>query len=73
MFKIIIEELFTHHKGKILGIFIGLLFSILVITMGLLKTVFIFVCIYIGYLVGKRLDDSESFYNLLDDFFKKTY
>lgn len=66
----IFEELMTHHRGKTLGIVMGLLFSILVITVGLLETVFIVVCIYIGYIIGKRLDDNESFNDLIHKLFK---
>ncbi|NLT94559.1 MAG: DUF2273 domain-containing protein [Clostridia bacterium] len=66
----ILEELLTHHRGKTFGIAFGLLFSILVITVGLLETVFIAICIYIGYIIGKRLDDNESFNDLVHKLFK---
>lgn len=67
----IIEELFTYHKGKTMGILLGLLFSILVITIGLLETIFIGVCIYIGFVVGKRLDENETFYDLINKVFRE--
>ncbi|KJS84893.1 MAG: hypothetical protein JM58_09975 [Peptococcaceae bacterium BICA1-8] len=66
----IIEELLTHHRGKTIGILVGLIFSILVITVGLLETVFITVCIYVGLIIGKRLDDNESFNDLVQKLFK---
>jgi uncharacterized membrane protein len=68
--KNIFEELMTHHRGKTFGIVLGLIFSILVITVGLLETIFIAVCIYIGYIIGKRLDDNESFNDLVHKLFK---
>lgn len=66
----IIEELFTYHRGKTIGVLIGLIFSILVITVGLLETVFIAICIYIGFIIGKRLDENESFNDLVQKLFK---
>jgi len=66
----ILTELVTHHWGKTLGILLGLLFGILVIFIGLLETVFITICIFIGYLVGKRLDENDSFYELINKYFR---
>ena len=70
MLEKIFQEILIHHRGKTIGILSGLLFSTLVITLGLLETVFIVVCIYVGYLIGKRLDDYENFQELLDKIFK---
>ncbi|MFZ5943394.1 MAG: DUF2273 domain-containing protein [Bacillota bacterium] len=67
----IIDELLTNHRGKTLGIIIGLVFSILVITVGLLETVFITICIYIGFVIGKRLDENESVNDLIFKLFKE--
>jgi len=66
MFEKLIEELLIYHRGKTIGILIGFLFSILVISIGLLETVFIAVCIYIGFIIGKRLDENESFQDLVN-------
>ena len=70
MFEKIFEEILINHRGKAFGIIIGLLFSILVITIGLLETVFIMLCIYIGYIVGKRLDDNDNFQDIVNKIFK---
>lgn len=69
-FRNILEELMTHHRGKTIGIVGGLLFSVLVITVGLLETIFITLCIYMGYIIGKRLDDNETFDELVHKLFK---
>ncbi|MBF7082095.1 DUF2273 domain-containing protein [Desulfallas sp. Bu1-1] len=45
------------HRGKILGALAGLLFSLSVIFWGFFKTLFIIVFVFLGYLVGKQLDD----------------
>ena len=70
MLEKILTDLVTHHWGKTLGILLGLLFGILVIFIGLLETVFITICIFIGYLVGKRLDENDIFYELINKYFR---
>ncbi|SMB94861.1 Small integral membrane protein [Desulfonispora thiosulfatigenes DSM 11270] len=73
MLEKILDEVLTHHKGKFFGILIGLLFSVLVISVGLLETIFIAVCIYIGFVVGKRVDQNESFYSIIDKVFRERH
>lgn len=63
-------ELLHHHRGKIFGIALGLTFGLLVIFIGFLQTVFIACCIFIGYIIGKRIDDNEGFRELMDKIFK---
>lgn len=66
LFLIIMEE----HRGKAIGIILGLLASILVITYGFWRTLFIIFCIAAGYLIGKKLDENQSFDNWLRKVFK---
>lgn len=73
MIEKILKEILIHHRGKFFGIIAGLVFSILVISVGLLETVFISVCVYIGFVVGKRVDENESFYSLIDRVFKEKH
>lgn len=63
---IIMEE----HRGKAIGIILGLLAGILVITYGFWRTLFIIFCIAAGYLIGKKLDENQSFDNWLRKVFK---
>lgn len=44
------------HWGKIIGGLLGLIFALLVVNYGFWMSLFIFVCIAIGILVGWRLD-----------------
>lgn len=53
------------NRGKIIGLIIGLLFSILTITIGFLKTVFIVICTVLGYYIGKKIDNDEDVIELL--------
>ncbi len=45
------------HRGKIIGVLVGLMLSLSVIFWGILKTLLIVVCVVLGYLGGKQLDD----------------
>lgn len=45
------------HRGKILGAAAGLAIGVSVIYFGVLKTLFITICVVLGYLAGKQLDD----------------
>lgn len=70
MLEKIFTELMRFHRGKLFGILFGLLFSILVITLGFLQTIFIACCIYVGYIIGKRVDDNESLKEVMEKFFR---
>ncbi len=48
------------HWGKILGGLLGLIFAILVIVIGFWWSVFIYVCVGIGLLIGWRLEVSKN-------------
>jgi uncharacterized membrane protein len=52
-----ILEWMLMHRGKIIGVLVGLLISLSVIFWGVLKTLLIVVCVVIGYFGGKQLDD----------------
>lgn len=66
IFIFILEE----HRGKTIGIILGLLASILFISYGFWRTLFIIFCITLGYFIGKRLDENKSFDQWLKKMFK---
>ncbi|WP_366922481.1 DUF2273 domain-containing protein [Metallumcola ferriviriculae] len=66
----IIAELWNNHRGKFLGIIIGLTFGLLTALVGFWQTLFISICIVIGYLIGKRMDENESFREILERILK---
>ncbi len=45
------------HRGRILGASVGLAVSLAVIFWGLLKTLFIVLCVFLGFWCGKQLDE----------------
>ena len=71
MWENVLSEIMRHHRGKFLGILFGLIFAVLVISFGFLQTIFIACCIYIGYIIGKRLDDNESLKDVMERLFRE--
>lgn len=65
-FLYIVQE----HRGKAIGVLLGLVASILFISYGFFRAVFIMICIGFGYFIGKRLDENKSFDNWLKHMFK---
>jgi len=57
MDKLFFMEWITLHRGKIIGAAAGMAIGISVILFGVLKTLFVVICVALGYLVGKQLDD----------------
>jgi len=63
-------ELWTHHRGKTVGIGIGFLFGLMVALLGFFEAVFISLCMVVGYFVGRRIDENIDFRDLIDRVFK---
>ena len=66
LFRIIFEE----HRGKAIGIVLGLVASILFISYGFWRTIFIIVCIALGFFIGKEIDENKNFDQWLKYMFK---
>ena len=66
LFRIIFEQ----HRGKAIGIVLGLLASILFISYGFWRTIFIIVCIALGFFIGKEIDENKNFDQWLKQIFK---
>lgn len=54
-----IASLLTEHRGTCIGVLVGLLISILFITVGFWQTLLVLVFIAVGYVAGRSLDDPE--------------
>ncbi len=70
MWENILSELLIKHRGKTIGIALGLIASILFVSFGFWKTMFIVICIGLGYLIGKGLDDDKDIELWLKKLFK---
>jgi uncharacterized membrane protein len=58
----------NNNWGKIIGALLGLVFALLVINYGFWLSMFLFLCIAVGLLIGWRLDVSKNvgrFFNRL--------
>jgi uncharacterized membrane protein len=52
--------LISRHWGKILGGLLGLIFALLVVNYGFWISIFIFLCIAAGLLIGWHLDATSN-------------
>ena len=71
MLEKILLFLLEEHRGKTIGIFLGLAASILFIAYGFWRTIFVMVCILLGYFIGKEIDQKQSFDQWMQEVFKK--
>ncbi|NLJ41667.1 MAG: DUF2273 domain-containing protein [Clostridiales bacterium] len=71
MLKGSLKNLFIDHKGKTIGVLVGFLFGLIVILIGFWKTLFLTLCILIGYLLGGMTDKKERFISFLDKILPK--
>lgn len=56
-----------NHRGKAVGLILGMVTGILVINYGFWKALFIVMCIVGGFLIGKAVDEETD----MDNWFKK--
>ncbi len=54
-------ELWRNHRGKMIGVLLGFLFGIFVVSFGFWKAVFISLCIALGFWVGRKVDNKYDF------------
>lgn len=54
------KDIWTQHRGKILGATFGLVASLMIMLFGFLWSVFIALSVLIGYLIGKRVDEDQG-------------
>lgn len=66
-FTFIIDE----HRGKAVGVGLGLLASLLFISLGFWQTLFIVLCIFLGYQVGKQVDQRVDLEAWIKSLFKR--
>lgn len=60
-------EFYRSHYGEINGALIGFIFAVCILVIGFFQTVFIAICVLIGYYIGKKISqDKDYLRNLLD-------
>lgn len=71
MLEKIFIYLMSEHRGKVIGVLLGLLASILFISYGFWRTMFIIICILAGYFIGKKIDDNTNLEIWIKNLFKQ--
>lgn len=71
MFEKVVYYLVTEHRGKVIGISLGLLSSILFINFGFWRSIFVIACIFLGYFIGKKIDDNSNIEQWFKNLFKE--
>lgn len=62
-----IFDYYSKNRGGINGALSGFLFSAFILIFGFFKSVFIALCVGLGYYIGKRLSNDKKYIkNLLD-------
>lgn len=61
--------LLKEHWGKVLGGLLGLIFALLVINVGFWWSVFIYICVGAGLLIGWRLEVNKNIGRYVTRFF----
>lgn len=66
------------HMGKVVGLGVGLFFSLIFLFFGFWKMLIVLIILSISFYIGDRLDRNESIEELIrrffpDDFFKRNH
>lgn len=60
-------EFYHAHRGEVNGASIGFVIASVILLIGFFRTLFIVVCIALGYYIGKRISHDKGYFkNLLD-------
>ncbi len=66
MFSKIMHEIWEDYRGRLIGVVIGLTIGLLFLYMGFFRTIFLLICIGLGFFIGNRVDNKEELLDLLD-------
>jgi uncharacterized membrane protein len=58
----------SKNRGRVVGAGVGLVFGLLVLLLGFWRGVFLVACVWLGWLIGSRVDAKESLADLLNRF-----
>jgi len=63
-------HIWRNHRGKIIGVALGLIFALFVISFGFFKSLFICLCIAVGLFIGKMIDSKIGIKKSVGDIFR---
>lgn len=72
--KPMFEQLLNYldkYRGRVIGIALGLILGWMILHYGWLATLFWIICIGVGYIIGKRIDEHESWQDVLERIFPR--
>lgn len=67
----LIIEMIEKNRGKVAGVALGLIFGWFAITYGVIKAIFVSLCIIAGYYFGKKLDEQAGFKDIVSGWFRE--
>lgn len=68
--KEFLESIVTYykqHKGRVIGAIVGIAVALSVIWFGLLGALFIAICAFVGYYIGKKMESDKKFWRKILD------
>ena len=66
MFRKIFDDLWENSRWRMIGVIAGLVIGILFLYLGFLQTIFLLLCIGLGFFIGNKLDKKEDLMDFLD-------
>lgn len=58
---------YKEHKGRVIGALVGLVVALAVIWFGILGALFIAICAFVGYYIGKKMESDKNFWRKILD------
>ena len=68
-----LKNLWNNHRKASLGLLIGIVFGVFVLTFGFFSALFMALCAVLGLQIGKQLDKGEDVRGKIEYFFKSRF
>ena len=66
MFHEIFNDLWENSRWRVIGVISGLVIGILFLLLGFFQTIFLLICVGLGFFIGNKLDKKEDLMDFLD-------
>lgn len=66
MWNEILNDLWRVYRGRLLGSVFGLFIGAMFLILGFLQTIFLLICISVGFFIGNKIDKKEDLLEWLD-------
>lgn len=66
MFHEIINDLWENSRWRVIGVVAGLIVGLLFLFLGFFQTIFLLICVGLGFFIGNKLDKKEDLMDFLD-------